>query len=239
MSPARSPYLQDGRGVIFAGEAPVLELQPQQLVAGAYVDELLAGRSFAQRILARGGEVLAEAVGAAVEADGARFLRFALDGETTAGLLPAGRPYIDLQYVIVEFRGEGRDYIFEPTPFSVRRAEDAPPPASGEDSPPEVPPLPVVRFVLQPQAAGRTLLRAAKATTIVVGASRAGETRAYVHTQASASAEWVIPHNLGVRPTITVLTTGGVEMIADIVHSTDNLARAYFAQPMAGVARCL
>jgi hypothetical protein len=60
----------------------------------------------------------------------------------------------------------------------------------------------------------------------------------YTHTQASASSTWTIAHNLGWRPTITVLTTGGLQVIAEIVHLSTNTAQVLFVEPMAGSARC-
>lgn len=61
----------------------------------------------------------------------------------------------------------------------------------------------------------------------------------YIHPQAAASAEWIVNHNLGVEPQIAVLTPGGVEVIADVVHISPNQARIYFAQPVTGQARCI
>lgn len=61
----------------------------------------------------------------------------------------------------------------------------------------------------------------------------------YEHLQPSASAEWIINHNLGVRPSITVLSPGGVELLADVVHLTANQARVYLAAPMSGSAHCV
>lgn len=60
----------------------------------------------------------------------------------------------------------------------------------------------------------------------------------YVHTQTIASNEWVIAHNLGFRPAVTLLTVGGAEFDASIVHESINLARAQLTANLAGVARC-
>lgn len=66
-----------------------------------------------------------------------------------------------------------------------------------------------------------------------------GEGAAFVHTQASALTEWIINHNLGSRPFVTVLSTGGVEVEASVTHVTTNQLRINFATPQAGTARCL
>ena len=60
----------------------------------------------------------------------------------------------------------------------------------------------------------------------------------YTHTQASASSTWTIAHNLGWRPTITVLSAGGVQMIAEVVHLSTNTAQVLFVEPTTGSARC-
>jgi hypothetical protein len=60
----------------------------------------------------------------------------------------------------------------------------------------------------------------------------------YTHTQASSSATWTIPHNLGFRPTITVLTDGGIEVVTDVIHLSANTAQVSLVAPMTGTARC-
>lgn len=60
---------------------------------------------------------------------------------------------------------------------------------------------------------------------------------AYVHTQAIAAAVWVVNHNLGFRPAVAVLSPGGLEVIADIVHITTNQTEIRFNSPASGTAR--
>lgn len=62
---------------------------------------------------------------------------------------------------------------------------------------------------------------------------------AYVHTQGSASVIWTIAHNLGVRPTIELLDTGGAEIDAEVIHLSTITAQAFFTHAIAGTARCL
>jgi hypothetical protein len=72
---------------------------------------------------------------------------------------------------------------------------------------------------------------------VIVGPS--GAARSYVQTFASASLEWVVNHNLGIRPTsVTVTTAGGVEMFAQVLHVNTNQCRILFASPQAGIVRC-
>lgn len=87
---------------------------------------------------------------------------------------------------------------------------------------------PVVELALAP-------LEVAVVSTGPPGPSLAGSS--YTHTQASAASTWSIPHNLGYRPTVSVYTTGGVEVEAEVAHLSANVLEARFAAPMAGSAR--
>lgn len=60
----------------------------------------------------------------------------------------------------------------------------------------------------------------------------------YQHTQASAAATWTVNHNLGYRPAVQILSAGGVEMLAEVVHSSVNQALIYFDQAATGLAIC-
>lgn len=67
------------------------------------------------------------------------------------------------------------------------------------------------------------------------GASGAG----FVFTQASPATEWVINHNLGFRPSVEIIDTGGNEVDAQVLHVSVNQARVYFNTATAGEARCV
>jgi hypothetical protein len=60
---------------------------------------------------------------------------------------------------------------------------------------------------------------------------------AYVHAQRSAETVWTINHNLGLRPAVTLIDTGGNEIDADVIHISVNQLVIHFAIPVAGVAR--
>lgn len=66
-----------------------------------------------------------------------------------------------------------------------------------------------------------------------------GTIPSYLHTQASAATVWTIAHNLGVRPTVTVLSVGGLLMLGDVLHLDANTLTITFAVAVAGTARCL
>lgn len=62
--------------------------------------------------------------------------------------------------------------------------------------------------------------------------------RPYTHTQTTASALWTVNHNLGFKPNVQLLSTGGVVLEADVVHASDNHCLVYFAVAVTGSARC-
>lgn len=58
------------------------------------------------------------------------------------------------------------------------------------------------------------------------------------HTQSTASDTWVVNHNFGWKPNVQVLSTGGREMLAEILHTSDNQVQIFFDEPRAGLAIC-
>lgn len=60
----------------------------------------------------------------------------------------------------------------------------------------------------------------------------------YEHAQASASDTWTVNHNLGFRPAASLLSAGGREMWAEVIHTSVNQLIAYFDAPTSGVAIC-
>jgi hypothetical protein len=75
-------------------------------------------------------------------------------------------------------------------------------------------------------------------TAAVQGPPGVGGATAYVHHQPTPSTEWIINHNLGYYPDVTVLSTGLAEVDAEVVHISVNQTRVYFVVPFAGIARC-
>lgn len=60
---------------------------------------------------------------------------------------------------------------------------------------------------------------------------------AFIHQQWVASAIWTINHNMGLRPSVSILDAGGNEVEADVVHISANQLQIRFAIPVAGLAR--
>jgi|SRR5271165_1748867 len=61
----------------------------------------------------------------------------------------------------------------------------------------------------------------------------------YLFTQNSPVTLWTVNHNLGFVPSVTLYTTGGQEMDAEIVHVSNNQCLVYFISAQAGTARCV
>lgn len=59
----------------------------------------------------------------------------------------------------------------------------------------------------------------------------------YLHQQTSASTTWTINHNLGFRPAVELLDSGGQEVEGDISHPTVNQAIITMSPATAGTAR--
>ena len=71
--------------------------------------------------------------------------------------------------------------------------------------------------------------------TTVIGGS--GSSGGYDFIQSSPSTLWTINHNLGYRPVVALLSVGGIEMWATIVHISVNQVQVSFISATAGRAR--
>lgn len=58
----------------------------------------------------------------------------------------------------------------------------------------------------------------------------------FEHIQSSASATWIINHNLGRRVDTEVFTTGGQKIIAEVLNVTNNQVIVTLDDPAAGYA---
>lgn len=59
----------------------------------------------------------------------------------------------------------------------------------------------------------------------------------YTHTQGSAATTWTIAHNLGLKPSATAYTVGGVEMEGTVTHVSTSVLTIEFNTAVAGYAR--
>lgn len=69
------------------------------------------------------------------------------------------------------------------------------------------------------------------------GADGSSGLAAHVHSQSSPALTWTINHNFGYRPGVTILSIGGVEVKADVIHTSVNQTVIQFVVATAGSAR--
>lgn len=58
----------------------------------------------------------------------------------------------------------------------------------------------------------------------------------YTHAQSAASASWIVTHNLGIYPAVSVRVSGE-QVIADVTYTSLNAVNIIFASPQTGTAR--
>lgn len=59
----------------------------------------------------------------------------------------------------------------------------------------------------------------------------------YTHTQSATSAQWVVTHNLGFKPNVTVFNSAGDIVEGDIIHNSINQLTLQFSTTMSGTAQ--
>ena len=95
-------------------------------------------------------------------------------------------------------------------------------------------PSPVMRVRVQPPARIVARLATGQGPAGPPGASGGS----YTHTQALAATLWIVNHNLGFRPALSVLGVGGGQVWAQVIHTSANQAYVYFDSPAIGSAVC-
>ncbi len=68
------------------------------------------------------------------------------------------------------------------------------------------------------------------------GGGSAGTGSSYVHVQSAAAATWTVEHNLGTKPVVAVVSTGGDLLLAEIAYPSNSTTVITFGQPYAGSA---
>lgn len=86
-----------------------------------------------------------------------------------------------------------------------------------------------------------TTVKVTRGDTVVVRVITAGPQgpagSGYMHQQTVPSTTWTINHNLGFRPSVELLDSGGQEIDADILHTSVNQVLVTLSLPTAGLAR--
>jgi len=62
-------------------------------------------------------------------------------------------------------------------------------------------------------------------------------TLSYTYVQSVASSSWIVNHNLGFKPAVEVLSAGGMEVEAEVMHTSNNQTIINFVSPQTGSAR--
>lgn len=58
----------------------------------------------------------------------------------------------------------------------------------------------------------------------------------YIHNQETPQATWVVTHNMGRIPSVTIVDSAGTEVEGDVTHNTINQTTLSFTSPFAGKA---
>lgn len=59
----------------------------------------------------------------------------------------------------------------------------------------------------------------------------------YTHTQGSSSVQWVVTHNLGFKPNVTVFNSAGDIVEGHVIHNSVNQLTLQFSAAMSGTAQ--
>lgn len=62
------------------------------------------------------------------------------------------------------------------------------------------------------------------------------KTDTYTHRQQVASKEWVITHNLGKKPAVTVVDSGENKIFGDVIYVDENTIKLIFSAAFSGIA---
>ena len=68
------------------------------------------------------------------------------------------------------------------------------------------------------------------------GPAGISQTISYVHNQNSSSDTWVITHNLGWFPNVTVVDSGGTNVEGDVQYDSENQITLNFSAGFSGIA---
>lgn len=58
----------------------------------------------------------------------------------------------------------------------------------------------------------------------------------YIHSQPTASAQWVIEHPLGGHPSVTVVDSAGTQVVGEVRYDSTTQVTVLFTVPFSGIA---
>lgn len=71
---------------------------------------------------------------------------------------------------------------------------------------------------------------------VVYAIEKSQEKAGYTHTQATASAQWNVTHNLGRYPAVSVVDSAGSKVVGDVRYTSLNSVTITFSAPFSGYA---
>ena len=81
-----------------------------------------------------------------------------------------------------------------------------------------------------------TLTQVGNVTSLEVDFSSLEEDKTYIHEQLVSSQFWLITHNLGKHPSVTVIDSGGSVVFGDVEYVSLNEITVSFGFPFGGTA---
>lgn len=71
---------------------------------------------------------------------------------------------------------------------------------------------------------------------VIVRTGAVGNTRRFVHTQATPETSWTINHNLGGKPSVTVVDSADTYVIGEVTYNSTSQVTVSFTTPFSGYA---
>jgi hypothetical protein len=83
---------------------------------------------------------------------------------------------------------------------------------------------------------GLAIVSESQSTVSATSGTSVVEPSTYVHNQSSPSSTWAILHNLGRRPSVTIVDSAGNAQIGEVLYNSDNQITVTFAAAFGGYA---
>lgn len=87
-------------------------------------------------------------------------------------------------------------------------------------------------------ADGKIKVKKSDTSVVNLELGASGSDAHYTHTQASATMSWSVTHNLGKKPTVSIVDTNDTEIIGTIQYIDNNSLTITLQQAYAGKAYC-
>lgn len=71
---------------------------------------------------------------------------------------------------------------------------------------------------------------------VIVRTGAVGNTRRHVHAQATPAESWIITHNLGGKPSVTVVDSADTYVVGEVTYNSTSQVTVAFTTPFSGYA---